>query len=509
MKTFASLFSIILTISSLAQENWVKPFLNADVRFTEHVDLSNLDDHQLFVATPYAQSDFINAHVLDGLKGQITSIDLVYSDFQRAATFDQNGLNAQRAKELFGHIPEVFADKLIIWSLVGQTGCESHASCAGLPHGFLITYRPLQDDDVAIGDIDYLNARTGRLGIYTELTSSDGSSIPYLMDRDAWFPGGMAGFSHYVEQHTAIAILPRKLTTYHVEFTIGREGRLVDLKIDGGGSRSVIDAISDCLHAMPDWSPAIRKGEAISARKRMIVTVDEVGGEPVINALVTAPGDPVVALESLMDEYRVAAQDPVVGAAFSRNHWQNEAVVMDVTGSMSPYSAQLMVWLKLRSRESLDLVVFNDGDGAYDGQKMIGKTGGISSKENCGFNEAMTLTMDRMRAGSGGDLIENDVEALLRAQSQFTDCQSIILIADNWNAPRDLELVDQIEKPVRVVLCGARGGVNPKYLDMARATGGSVHVIEKDILDLALMMEGEEIEIQGQTYTLKDGKFVR
>jgi hypothetical protein len=114
-----------------------------------------------------------------------------------------------------------------------------------------------------------------------------------------------------------------------------------------------------------------------------------------------------------------------------------------------------------------------------------------------------------MRDGTGGDLIENDIEAILRAQSEFIGSQSIILVADNWDEPRDMELVDQINKPVRVVLCGARGGVNSKYLDLARSTGGSVHVIAEDILNLAMVLEGESIEIQGKTYRLEKGRFVR
>lgn len=395
MKFTAAFSLILLTVSAIAQNSWVVPFLSADIRRTDQVDLRNLDDNQIFLATPYARSDFINSHVLDHVQGQITSIDLVYSDFQRAQTFDQNGLNARRAKGLFSLRPEVFEDDLIMWSLVGQTGCISHETCATLPHGFLISFRSSQDDPTG-DEGDFLSRAVGRMAIYSHLVASDGVAVPYLMDQDAWFEGGMAGFSQYVEfeiELNDMKVVPSRSATYHVDFTIGREGRLVDLKIEGGSSKSVIEAVTDCLHNMPSWSPAIRKGEAISSRKRMIVTVNEVDGAYVVKALLTGPGDPVVAVESMMDEYRVAVQDPVVTAAFERNNWENEAIVMDVTGSMSAYSAQLLMWLKLRTRTKVDLVIFNDGNGQYDGLKRVGETGGIMLAEDCEFDEALSLIL--------------------------------------------------------------------------------------------------------------------
>jgi len=83
-----------------------------------------------------------------------------------------------------------------------------------------------------------------------------------------------------------------------------------------------------------------------------------------------------------------------------------------------------------------------------------------------------------------------------------------VLIADN-NAPvKDISLLKNLHKPVRVVLCGVYGNIQTDYLDIARATGGSVHTIENDVTDLKKILEGQAIQIGGNTYRLLNGKFV-
>ncbi len=59
---------------------------------------------------------------------------------------------------------------------------------------------------------------------------------------------------------------------------------------------------------------------------------------------------------------------------------------------------------------------------------------------------------------------------------------------------------------MRVILCGVRDYVNPRYLALARKHGFSLHTIEGDIEDLSKLLEGETIIIQGQQYlVMKDG----
>lgn len=83
------------------------------------------------------------------------------------------------------------------------------------------------------------------------------------------------------------------------------------------------------------------------------------------------------------------------------------------------------------------------------------------------------------------------------------------MIADNWATPRDLSLLSKVKVPIRVILCGAHYGVNAKYLELAKKTGGSVHTMEDDLTNLISKKDGEEIEISGQKFIIKSGKFVR
>lgn len=74
---------------------------------------------------------------------------------------------------------------------------------------------------------------------------------------------------------------------------------------------------------------------------------------------------------------------------------------------------------------------------------------------------------------------------------------------------RDFELIKNLKKPVKVILCGMPKKINTEYIDLAYQTKGSIHTIEEDIKDILLeIKEGEIIEINHQKFKLKDGEFV-
>jgi hypothetical protein len=185
-------------------------------------------------------------------------------------------------------------------------------------------------------------------------------------------------------------------------------------------------------------------------------------------------------------------------------------VVGDVTGSMYPYTAQLLIWLKLHSLDSFttQFAFFNDGDDTPDSEKRIGSTGGIYSKRCYTFEQAKNLVKSTMLKGGGGDCPENNIEALLQAERDFPDNKFQVLIADNWAPIKDKILMGRLTKPVRVVLCGANGyNINVDYLNLARRTKGSVHLIEEDLDQLAAMHEGETIRIGRLRFKIVDGEF--
>lgn len=204
-------------------------------------------------------------------------------------------------------------------------------------------------------------------------------------------------------------------------------------------------------------------------------------------------------------------RDSVVKTVLDRNKWNDMAIVCDLTGSMSPYSAQLFVWLRLNTSNDRvkQFVFFNDGDRTPDNKKVIGKTGGIYDIRSSSYEDVEELAFKTMRNGCGGDMPENDIEALLKTTKLCPTCDNIVLIADNWANIKDIANMSQLKKPIKIILCGADFGINTEYLDLARATGGSVHTIEEDLTELIKLSEGQEITIQGQTFKIEKGKFVK
>jgi len=204
-------------------------------------------------------------------------------------------------------------------------------------------------------------------------------------------------------------------------------------------------------------------------------------------------------------------KDSVLFKTFERNPWEKMLIVSDLTGSMSPYTAQLFVWLRLNSLDKRvkEVAFFNDGDNTPDIKKVIGKTGGIYQTETMNIETIEELAYTTMRAGFGGDGPENDVEALLKGMDKCPECDNIILIADNWAPIKDRSLLEKLNKPIKVILCGTDAGINPQYLTLARKTGGSVHLMEKDLTNLMELNEGEKITIRGQQFRIRKGEFVK
>jgi hypothetical protein len=209
------------------------------------------------------------------------------------------------------------------------------------------------------------------------------------------------------------------------------------------------------------------------------------------------------------DVYSYTMADSTVSQVFRRQRWSKAMILADVTGSMYPYTGQLLIWLKLTLTDGMrrQFVFFNDGDEKTNSEKVIGKTGGIYKIETADYNEVQKTIEKAMCNGSGGDAPENNIEALIEAERNCISCDSVVMIADNWAPVKDISLLASIKKPVKVVLCGVYDKIHPDYLNIARKTGGSLHLIEQDIYELSKMKEGEVIEIKGTKYRIVDGLF--
>lgn len=203
-------------------------------------------------------------------------------------------------------------------------------------------------------------------------------------------------------------------------------------------------------------------------------------------------------------------KDFVVQEVLERNNWTEMLIVSDLTGSMHPYTSQLLLWLKLNTMDDRikQFLFFNDGNTTPDLEKVIGNTGGLFHSRSKEYAEIERIASQCMLSGTGSDLAENDIEALLAGMKLCPDCKENILIADNFAPIRDYALLKKINKPVRVIICGGSEGVNIEYLNLARQTGGSVHLLEEDILNLMKLNEGETLKIGASEYIITDNQFV-
>jgi hypothetical protein len=217
--------------------------------------------------------------------------------------------------------------------------------------------------------------------------------------------------------------------------------------------------------------------------------------------LVPARMNPVIGQDQVFS-------DSVIFTAFNRNKWENMVVVTDVTGSMSPYFNQLLLWyyVNYHNQSVSRFVFFNDGDTKPDSRKKIGTTGGIYFTETGNVLDMEKVMLQAVKAGNGGDIMENDIESLIAAIDKCSSCENIILIADNNSNMRDFPLISKLGKPVKVVLCGVGKMINPQYVYLAYATGGSIHTMEQDFLDLTIKNSDNIISISGTKYRISRGK---
>lgn len=230
---------------------------------------------------------------------------------------------------------------------------------------------------------------------------------------------------------------------------------------------------------------------------------------PTISA--KAPKGEATYLRDVVAGKRSLDDSTVINVLGRNPDWEKILVVADLTGSMSPYIAQLIVWLKLNmhQRPAQHFVFFNDGDRTPNFLKKIGQTGGIYDTKTASLDSVMSTAYKTMMNGYGGDEPENNIEATLHGIAKCSNCKDVVMIADNWATPRDLSLAKKLKKPIKIILCGTDKGLNPKYLTLAWQTGGSVHTIENDILNLVNLNEGETIIIGNEKFKIYNGEFIQ
>lgn len=196
--------------------------------------------------------------------------------------------------------------------------------------------------------------------------------------------------------------------------------------------------------------------------------------------------------------------DSVIYKVLERNkQWQNVLMVNDWTGSNYQYAAQGIIWHMEHFAESniKYFSFFNDGNALGEFDKKIGETGGVYFAPAHKTSKVVRTFKTSMRKGLGGEIPENDVEAIIKSLEEYPDADNVVLVADN-SPFRDFELIDKIKTPVHVILQGAEWGINPQYINLAYLTGGSLHTLKSDY-DAEFFAKGDTlIDIDGYKFSL-------
>lgn len=478
---------------------------------------------------------------LDGLS--IIRIDLVFTTYRTAEDFDQEGLNNNRMKTFKGEWPGT-NDPLIEWRRIGQSQATLREDAAKMFHGFVVYYRPtptkesieaelsfidefLEMDETSVTEHVSDQATDKKEGTVVRNTHSDSEhekierkttgtkGVSLKMDHESEL-SVVHGNIHYTKNALSIPFESGDKIRWNQENYVMSGLTYVDncFLVDCftmTGTKADYERKRDSLKSADNtaWfhtSKSRRINSKVYKYHFYVSTILEECDSVPESAETISTWSP-----TYRSKWMDNADYGVVEAVFRRNpDWKNSLVVMDVTGSMSPYIAKTMAWVKATqdSTQVHAFVFFNDGDMTPDRQKKTGRVGGIYSTVNSDFKAVYNKMKLTMQKGGGGDCPENNVEATIKGIQLHPTADEIIMVVDNWATPRDLELVKDIGKPVHVIVCGSFSGVNVKYIQLAIDTGGSIHTIEND-LDSRDIKSGESFKVGKFYYALVEGKVVK
>jgi hypothetical protein len=378
----------------------------------------------------------------------ILRVELYYTAFQVSETFSQPKLNRERYEALQKLCPDIFSQNFTAWKIVGQTDCKTPSEAQQFFHGFVVTYLSAPDKVTA---------------------ESEEKEIANLLHNDSL-------------GHDTLIVNVK----YKVRKTKKRSGLYLPV-LKSKRDKGVRYATRGIWRRKAEYYTKVDTIVHKSAHREFVSSKDA-------------------------SSFMKRLPDSTIFNVLNRHDWKNILFVCDVTGSMAPYSAEVLLWHKLnyQTQKARYFTFFNDGDNMPDRKKKIGRTGGIYFIEAGNF-EAVEITLyNTMRRGSGGDAPENNCEAIIRSLQHMPDAGEVVMVADNFANIKDLALAEQIKRPVRIILCGADSGfINLDYLELARKTKGSVHIVGEDLHDLCKLNEGQTFTFGDKLFKIVNGKVVQ
>ena len=450
------------------------------------------DPGQVIVQMPFGYANILNVFGdTAGLKtaGDIF-IDVACTDYPINASLQL--LNKSRVASFLKRFPFIGAGQLAQVNFFQQTDGEQREKAMTMFHGLIVKFRPKQSAENAKLEVVKLEdiVKTGSLAPIvkqaTVIKKSD-SAMTQLEKLYAQRPRKFQDGIWYIQVGRAgIASLdydtPKKMP------------------LDSFITREPKDAFNEGLIDKSEYKE-FKKSSAILIYYPRWFKLDSV----------IRKKPPAVVEKPIVVTKANKIPDSSILKILNRTKWENATIVGDVTGSMYTYTAQLLLWVKTSPIGSLskNFVFFNDGDNMPDKDKKLGSTGGIYFKSCNNYAEVESLLRSTMLKGGGGDYPENNIEALLKAEKAFPTAEFLVMIADNWAAIKDKALWQYLTKPVRIVVCGAtQFNVNIDYLNLARITKGSVHLMESDLYNLSGLKEGEILKVGKNNFVVKNGIFV-
>lgn len=485
--------------------------------------------NQLFLETNFNNANFKNPGELVQAKGKlILKIELAYTTYHKSENFDQHALNRKRMETLFQTAPNCANQAAVEWVLWAQTGCTSPEMGQEFFHGFIITYRDEQDSTLTNIEVDFLRkVKSGDLKsfAYDTYLKKEKAKVEANEERDPVIvlPKFAQGERARIDYFSKYLNYPSGATAARVpvQFFLDKEGKISKVVFVYPSSPKIYkDEIKEFLDNMPPWIPGTIDGKPTECMVQFTVDFME-RGSVVPSPLEIYATDVPPKVKSKLPEFNYKELKPLptsnqVSKALEKVDWKNAVMVCDVTGSMAPYTAEVVEFLKQKFTAKTDqpahYVFFNDqyacSRKGKDKPLDITKSGiyGFTVHTLDSLVEAMVYVMER--SGNNCDIEENDLEACIYTQKTYPDCGKIILVADNFATPKDMKLLPQVTVPVHVVVCGGTI-VNEAYLTIAHRTKGTVTFRGRLYDQVHTCEEKGTIQIERISYMLLNGVFVR
>lgn len=534
MKIFITLsFLVHFSFTFGQNEAKIAQILSSPHSTTSRVSCENSVSTTL-LSCDFSGSTFDTQALKSTLKNcAVVKIYYVNTTYKSSPTFNQQALDIQRFSWLNAQFPEFFADPFVEWEVVEQTGCSSSEEGRSFFHGFVLVHRRALTEENRNKEIDALlfflqhpedGFKEPELDPLVNSLNRPSSSSSKTIGNNknqkntfATFKGGEYALFNHFQQNllNSPGINRDRLDEWvKVTFSVSETGEISNLTFLEDYPLSASDRVKNAFQSMPKWEPETENGQAVPTTIKLDIRVSYSGSvngmylrngvRPDFNEQEVGPSD------ASSNAGTTDAQNPLhhsgVYVNLSRlDSTKQYALVMDVTGSMGGSTAALLAWIKKHHASSpfSSFSFFNDGNDANS--KPIGKTGGIYSTFN--IQEVNKTVELAMRKGSGGpEISENDMEAVLKAIEIDSTATDILLIGDNYSDIRDIRLLDQISKPVHVLLCAAPSKIRTEYLDVVKQTGGQLY-LNGEIIDLTKVADGETVVIQGFNYVFNGRKF--